>query len=96
MYQKILTKILGIFDIPSGCIIGLWSLVMLIGSAYSIYKTHEISTGVAMMFSTVITGFAGHKIAKVWKGTDSSTDNNDTNLDVQGDKNEDDTVKPTK
>ena len=95
MYQKILTKLLGIFDIPSGPIIGLWSLVMLIGSAYSIYKTHEISTGVAMMFSTVITGFAGHKIIKVWKGTQDSS-SNETNLDVQGDDNGNDSAKPQK
>ncbi len=88
MYQKILTRLLGIFDIPSGPIIGLWSLTMLIGSAYSIYKTHEISTGIAMMFSTVITGFAGHKIIKIWKGTapvDNNVPNAPTDLDVQSD-----------
>ena len=96
MYQKFLTKLLGVFDIPSGPIVGLWSLLMLLGSAYSIYKTHEVSTAIAMMFSTVITGFAGHKIAKIWKGTDSSSDNGDMNLDVQGDQNEDDTAKPSK
>jgi hypothetical protein len=68
VYQKLLTKFLGIFDIPSGPIVGLWSLLMLAGSVYSIYKTHEVSTAVAMMFSTVITGFAGHKIVTIWKG----------------------------
>lgn len=85
MYQKFLTKLLGIFDIPSGPIIGLWSLLMLIGSAYSIYKTHEVSTAIAMMFSTVITGFAGHKMVKVWKATDQ---------DSQGDNNGNDSSKP--
>lgn len=87
MYQKILTKILGVFDVPSGPIIGLWSLTMLIGSAYSIYKTHEVSTAVAMMFSTVITGFAGHKIITVWKGTNKDQDS-------QGDNNGNDSTKP--
>lgn len=94
MYQKILTKILGVFDIPSGPIVGLWSLLMLVGSAYSIYKTHEVSTAIAMMFSTVITGFASHKIIKVWKGTNSISTPNETNLDVQGDDNGNDSAKP--
>lgn len=86
MYRKFLTKLLGIFDVPSGPIIGLWSLAMLIGSIYSIYKTHEVSTAIAMMFSTVITGFAGHKIITVWKGTQDQSS--------QGEDNGNDSTKP--
>ena len=73
MYEK-LFNVLSIFDIPSDVIIGAWSLVMLIGSGYSIYKTHEISTPIACMFSTVITGFAGHRIATILKGNNTSED----------------------
>lgn len=78
MYQKLLTKILGIFDIPSGPIVGLWSLVILIGCAYSIYTTKQVSAPVACIFSAVLTNFAAHKIAKVCTGTDqtSTGDNN--------------------
>jgi hypothetical protein len=83
MYQKLLSKILGVFDIPSGPIVGLWSLFMLVGSAYSIYKTHEVSTAIAMMFSTVITGFAGHKIAKVFKGQAGVDDGQPADSDAQ-------------
>lgn len=78
MYQKLLTQILGIFDIPSGPIVGLWSLVILVGCMFSILKTHEVSAPVATIFSVVITNFAAHKVVKVWKGQDQ---------DVQGDDN---------
>jgi len=92
MYEEILTKILGIFDIPSGPIVGMWSLMMLAGCAYSIWTTKQVSTPVAMIFSAVLTNFAAHKIAKVMNGSPAPTpDANDTpnsngkNLDVQGD-----------
>jgi hypothetical protein len=91
MYQQLLTKILGIFDIPSGPIVGLWSIVMLIGCAYSIYYTKQISQPVAIIFSTIIGAFAGHKIVNVWKGSN----NQDKNIDVNGDDN-DDTDKSSK
>lgn len=88
MYQQILTKILGIFDIPSGPIIGMWSLMMLIGCAYSIWTTKQVSMPVAMIFSTVLTNFCAHKIARVMSGTAPATPaQNDKNLDVQGDDN---------
>ncbi len=89
MYQKLLTRLLGIFDIPSGPIVGLWSLTILVGCIFSILKTHEVSTPVATIFSVVITNFAGHKMVKVWKGTDQDQDS-------QGDDNEDTTAKPSK
>jgi hypothetical protein len=85
MYQKFLTKLLGIFDIPSGPIVGMWSLVMLIGCAYSIYITKQVSMPVAMIFSAVLTNFCAHKIANVLNGSaPAPTNNNDKNLDVQG------------
>lgn len=84
VYPKLLAKILSVFNIQSDIIVGLWSIVILIGCVFSILKTHEVSAPVASIFSVVISAFAGHKIVKVWKGTDSS---DDTNLDVQGDNN---------
>jgi hypothetical protein len=85
MYQKLLTRLLGIFDIPSGPIVGLWSLTILVGCIFSILKTHEVSSPVATIFSVVITNFAGHKMIKVWKGRDQ---------DNQGDNNGNDSTKP--
>jgi len=98
MYQKLLTRILGIFDIPSGPIVGLWSLVMLAGCAYSIYYTKQISQPVAIIFSTIISAFAGHKIVNVWKGTGTNSNNSPDgkNIDVNGDDNDDNTDKLSK
>lgn len=84
MYQEILTKILGIFDIPSGPIIGMWSLMMLVGCAYSIWTTKQVSMPVAMIFSAVLTNFCAHKIANVMNGSAPIKSDNDKNLDVQG------------
>jgi len=86
MYRQLLTKILGIFDIPSGPIIGMWSLMMLIGCGYSIYTTKQVSMPVAMVFSAVLTNFCAHRIANVINGSvpakpDSNTDKN---LDCTG------------
>ena len=94
IYPKLLEKILKVFDISSGPIVGLWSLVLLIGCMYSIWQTKTVTTPVAMIFSTIISAFAGHKIVKVWKGTDN-TDSDDTNLDVQG-QGDDNANKPGK
>ena len=95
IYPKILAKGLSVFDIPSGPIVGLWSLVFLVGCAYSIWTTKQVTQPVAIIFSTVIGAFAGHKIVNVWKGTNGgSTD--DKNIDVQGDSNEDDSDKSSK
>jgi hypothetical protein len=88
IYPKLLEKILSVFDISSGPIVGLWSLVLLIGCMYSIYQTKTVTTPVAMIFSTIISAFAGHKIVKVWKGTDSQ-DQSST-----GDDNGNDSTKP--
>ena len=87
MYQQLLTKILGIFDIPSGPIIGMWSMMMLIGCGYSIWATKQVSMPVALIFSAVLTNFCAHKIARVWGSGSAPTnpDSNDKNLDVQGD-----------
>ncbi len=82
MYQKFLSIILSPFNVPSDIIVGLWSIVILIGCIFSIIKTHEVSAPVASIFSVVISAFAGHKIVKIWKGTDSSDDQ-----DGQGDSN---------
>ena len=84
IYPKILAKGLSVFDIPSGPIVGLWSLVFLVGCAYTIYKTREVTQPIAIIFSTVISAFAGHKIVNVWKGTQ----NQDKNIDTQGDDND--------
>ena len=85
IYPKILHKILSPFDIPSGPIVGLWSLVFLVGCAYTIYTTHQITQPIAIIFSTVISAFAGHKIVNVWKGTQNQDKNDDKDLDIQGD-----------
>jgi hypothetical protein len=86
MYQQFLTKILGIFDIPSGPIVGMWSLMMLVGCAYSIYSTKQVSTPVALTFSAVLTNFCAHKIARVWNGSAPTTPaDDDKNIDVNGD-----------
>jgi TRAP-type C4-dicarboxylate transport system permease large subunit len=71
IYPKILETILSIFNIKSDIIVGLWSIVILIGCVFSILKTHEVSAPVASIFSVVISAFAGHKMVKVWKGPDS-------------------------
>ena len=83
MYDKFF-KLLGILAPPAPIIVGAWSLVLLIGCAYSIYTTKQISMPIAVIFSAVLTNFTAHKIAAVMNGT-ASVDNNDTNLDVQGD-----------
>ena len=88
IYPKILEKLLSVFDISSGVIVGLWSVVFLIGCAYSIYTTHQITMPVAMIFSTIISAFAGHKIVTVWKGSSQIQDKPvEKNLDCQGDDN---------
>jgi TRAP-type C4-dicarboxylate transport system permease large subunit len=86
MYKKILAIILSPFDVPSDIIVGLWSIVILIGCVFSILKTHEVSAPVASIFSVVISAFAGHKMVKVWKGP-ASTSSDEPNLDIQGDDN---------
>lgn len=83
IYPKILTKVFSPFDISSGIIVGLWSVVFLVGCAYSIWTTKQVTTPVAMIFSTVISAFAGHKIVQVW------TDKNPTPSPSQGDNNGD-------
>jgi len=85
IYPKLLEKALSIFDIPSGPIVGLWSIVFLIGCAYTIYTTRQITQPIALIFSTVISAFAGHKIVNVWKGTQTQDKSEDKNIDVQGD-----------
>lgn len=82
IYPKLLEKALSCFDISSGNIVGLWSLVLLVGCTYSIYETKQVTGPVAGIFSTIISAFAGHKMIKVWKGTESSDD-----TDGQGDSN---------
>jgi hypothetical protein len=95
IYPKILEKALSIFDIKSDVIVGLWSVVFLVGCAYTIYTTRQITQPIAIIFSTVIGAFAGHKIVNVWKGTNSS--NPDAkNVDVQGEDNDDNTDKSSK
>lgn len=88
IYPQILEKLLSIFDISSGTIVGLWSVVFLIGCAYSIYRNHDISMPTAMIFSTVISAFAGHKIVTVWKSSGSQQVQDkpvEKNLDCQSD-----------
>lgn len=80
MYDKFF-KLLGIVAPPAPVIVGTWSLVMLIGCAYSIFTTKQVSGPIAMIFSAVLTNFTAHKIAHVMKGTGCS-DN-----DSQGDDN---------
>jgi len=94
IYPKILNKIFSPFDIESRIIVGLWSVVFLVGCAYSIWTTKQVTQPVAIIFSTIISAFAGHKIVNVWKGT-SQDKPEDKNLDVQGDDN-DSIGKPTK
>jgi hypothetical protein len=84
IYPRILNKIFSPFDIDSPIIVGLWSVVFLVGCAYSIYTTKQVTQPVAIIFSTVIGAFAGHKIVNVWKGTNQDKPE-DKNLDVQGD-----------
>jgi hypothetical protein len=85
MYDKFF-KVLSILAPPAPVIVGTWSLVMLVGCAYSIYTTKQVSMPVSVIFSAVLTNFTAHKIATVMNGT-APVDNNDTNLDVQGDSN---------
>lgn len=68
IYPKILENILVIFDIKSDVIIGLWSLIILVGCAYSIFTTKQVSAPVATIFSVVITNFSAHKISQIWTG----------------------------
>lgn len=68
VYPKLLEKSLAIFDIKSDVIVGLWSLVILVGCAYSIWATKQVSAPVATIFSVVITNFSAGKITQVWKG----------------------------
>ena len=92
IYPALLAKILSCFDIPSGSIVGLWSLVLLIGCIYSIWQTKTVTTPVAMIFSTIISAFAGHKIVTVWAGKEQDN-SDDKNLDVQGDNDADKPIK---
>lgn len=85
IYPKILEKVLGIFDVSSDRIVGTWSIVLLVGCMYSIWTTKTVTAPVATIFSTIIGAFAGHRIVKVWKGTDQ---------DSQGDNNGNDSAKP--
>jgi hypothetical protein len=96
IYPKLLEKALSIFDIQSDIIVGLWSLVFLVGCAYSIYTTKQVTQPVAIIFSTVISAFAGHKIVNVWKGTNSNSSSDDKNIDVQGEDDNDNTDKSSK
>jgi hypothetical protein len=83
MYEKFF-KYLEFLAPPAPIIVGTWSLVMLIGCAYSIYCTKQISTPISLIFSAVLTNFTAHKIAKVMSGSPATPDSNDKNLDVQG------------
>ena len=94
IYPKILEKVLGIFDVSSDRIVGTWSIVLLVGCMYSIWTTKTVTTPVAMIFSTIVTGFAGHKIVKVWKGTDSNSQVKNLDVQGQGDNNGKDSAKP--
>ena len=85
MYDKFF-KFLGFIAPPSPIIVGTWSLVILVGCAYSIYWTKQVSMPVAVIFSAVLTNFTAHKISKVMNGP-AAQDASDTenNLDCQGD-----------
>jgi hypothetical protein len=96
VYPKILNKIFSPFDIESRIIVGIWSFVFLIGCAYSIWTTKQVTQPVAVIFSTVIGAFAGHKIANILKGTNSNNSSEDKNVDVQGEDNDDNTDKLSK
>jgi hypothetical protein len=97
MYQQLLTKVLGVFDIPSGPIVGMWSLMMLLGCGYSIWVTKQVSMPVAMVFSAVLTNFCAHKIARVCgSGSASAKPDDDKNIDVNGDDDDSSTDKLSK
>jgi hypothetical protein len=89
-YPKILDALLAPFDISSDVIVGLWSLIILIGCAYSIYETKHVSAPVATIFSVVITNFGAHRVAKILKGS-SQDQNPDKKIDVQGEDDDDST-----
>ena len=92
MYQKFF-KYLEFLAPPAPIVVGTWSIVMLVGCAYSIYCTKQVSMPVSLIFSAVLTNFTAHKIAKVMNG--SAPVDNTTDLDVQGDDNGN-TDKPSK
>lgn len=81
VYPKILEKVLGIFDVSSDRIVGTWSIVLLVGCMYSIWTTKTVTAPVATIFSTIIGAFAGHRIARILKGSgqNSQGDNNGNN-----------------
>lgn len=82
MYKQLLTKILGIFDIPGDIIIGIWSISILAGCMYSIVSTKQVSMPIATIFCTIITNFGAHRVATIFKNSTVKTE--DKNLDIQG------------
>jgi hypothetical protein len=83
MYSK-LFKFFEFLDVPSGIVLGTWSLVMIGLSVYSVIFNHPISSGLATCYCTVVATYGAHKSVIVWKGTSNQEDKN---LDVQGDDN---------
>ncbi len=79
MYEKFF-NLLGILAPPSNIIVGIWSLVILAGCAYSIFSTKQVSTPIAVIFSAVLTNFTANKISK---SLNESTASKDVNPDIQ-------------
>jgi len=83
-YEKFF-KWLGFLAPPSPIIVGAWSIVMLIGCAYSIYHTKQVSAPISVIFGAVLTNFTAHKIAKVMNPTvRDETNTGPKDLDIQG------------
>jgi multisubunit Na+/H+ antiporter MnhG subunit len=86
MYQKFF-KYLEFLAPPAPIVVGTWSIVLLIGCAYSIYYTKQISAPISVIFSAVLTNFTAHKIAKVMNGQAVSDQTTDLDIQGQGDSN---------
>jgi hypothetical protein len=67
MFDKILSflnKILTIIDFPGSSYLNLWSLILLIISAWVCIKTRTIPMPVATIFASIVTAYSANSISQ--------------------------------
>jgi hypothetical protein len=67
MWNKVLNflnNILTMIDFPGSSYLNLWSLILLIISAWVCIKTKSVPTSVAAIFASIVTAYSANSIGK--------------------------------
>lgn len=66
-------KIMECLDIPSGSILGLFTLLIIAGCVHAYFTGHEIPASVVSLYQFVVGAFAGSKaVVTVWGKKDET------------------------